>query len=86
MDAVVIQHVDVSELPERWRARLPASIGTQVTIRIEEEPESTATTRPVDEAVEMLFGLWTDREDISDVQGYLRKLRAPRFGADGSRI
>ena len=36
-------------------------------------------------AVDLLFGMWRDREDMADVEGYLRKLRAPRYNPDGSR-
>jgi post-segregation antitoxin (ccd killing protein) len=31
------------------------------------------------------FGIWRDREDIADVNAYVRKLREPRFKPDGSR-
>jgi hypothetical protein len=31
------------------------------------------------------FGIWSDREDISDVNAYVWKLREPRFKPDGSR-
>ena len=30
-----------------------------------------------------LFGMWRDHEDMADVAGYVRKLRAPRFNGDG---
>jgi hypothetical protein len=29
--------------------------------------------------------MWRDREDMPDVAGYVRKLRASRFNNDGSR-
>ena len=32
-----------------------------------------------------LFGMWRDREDMADVAGYVRKLRASRFNDDGTR-
>ena len=28
-----------------------------------------------------LFGMWRDREDLADVEGYIRRIRAPRFGS-----
>jgi hypothetical protein len=31
------------------------------------------------------FGIWRDREEITDVNAYVRKLREPRFKPDGSR-
>jgi hypothetical protein len=29
--------------------------------------------------------MWRDRDDMTDVAGYVRKLRASRFSEDGSR-
>ena len=85
MSAVIIEHVNVADLPETWRARLPASQAQHVTVRIEEESASQATASETDTAVDLLFGMWRDREDMADVDGYLRKLRAPRYHPDGSR-
>jgi hypothetical protein len=80
MNAVVIVHVKVSELPEDWRARLQAAANTHVTVRIEEEAEQT-TANQVESFVtnDPAFGIWRDREDMADVNAYVRKLRAPRF-------
>lgn len=72
MNAILIEHVKVSELPESWRARLATTGDAQVTVRIEEE--STA----VDDTTSA-FGMWCDRGDLADVAGYVRRLRAPRF-------
>ncbi len=77
MNAVVIEHVKVSELPEDWRARLHASANAHVTVRIEEEMESREATK--ENAENPLFGMWQDREEMADVEAYVRKLRAPRF-------
>lgn len=81
MNAVVIEHVPVTELPAAWQARLHAASATRVTIRIEEEaelPASLVSDNP-------LFGLWRDREDVQDVDSYIRVLRSPRYMPDGSR-
>ena len=89
MNAVVFEHVPVSELPAAWRAKLSKaafSRMTQVTVRIEEEladpqeqtPSSAITTNP-------LFGMWRDRKDMADVTGHVRDLRGPRLNTDGSR-
>lgn len=80
MNAIVIEHVKVSELPEAWREKLPADDDARVTVRIEREATgidaaTTATEYPEDP----LFGMWRDREDMADVEAYVRKLRAPRF-------
>jgi hypothetical protein len=77
MNAVVIEHVKVSELPEDWRARLHAKSDTRVTVRIEEEAESREAAK--ENAENPLFGMWQDREEMADVEAYVRKLRAPRF-------
>lgn len=72
MNAILIEHVKVSELPESWRARLSAAKDAQVTVRIEEEPAATDHTSSA-------FGMWRDRDDLADVADYSRRLRAPRF-------
>lgn len=84
MNAVVFEHVPVAELPEKWRARLTQQAGSAtVTVRIEEEVQAA----PAEEFVtdDPLFGMWRDREDMADVAGYVRKLRASRFNDDGTR-
>lgn len=72
MNAVLIEHVRVCDLPESWRARLAVALDTQVTVRIEEEVPEAKDTGPA-------FGMWSDRKDISDEAAYARALRAPRF-------
>ncbi len=83
MNAVVIEHVPVAELPPAWRERLAKGAGALVTVRIEEEPQAVpdehfATDDPA-------FGIWRDREDMADVAAYVRKIRQPRYNRDGSR-
>ena len=85
MSAVIIEHVNVADLPETWRAKLRTPQTTQVTVRIEEESASPAIANDTDTAVDLLFGMWRDREDLADVNDYISKLRAPRFNSDGSR-
>jgi len=83
MNAIVIEHVKVSELPEAWREKLPANDDAHVTVRIEQE------TTPVEKRTEETFatddpafGIWRDRVDMVDVEAYVRKLRAPRYTRD----
>ena len=85
MSAVIIEHVDVADLPDTWRARLPVPRAARVTVRIEEETAPEAATQEINDAVDLLFGIWRDREDMADVEAYIRKLRAPRYNRDGSR-
>lgn len=77
MSAIVIEHVKVSELPEDWRARLQAASDARVTVRIEEEAAAHETAAEPTE--NPMFGMWSAREDMADVEAYVRKLRAPRF-------
>lgn len=80
MTTIVIKHVRISDLPDDWRKQLPDVSDMRVTILIQEEPkmktmdqtESFVTNDPA-------FGIWRDRDDIDDVDDYVRKLRAPRF-------
>lgn len=84
MNAIVIEHVPVAELPPAWRAKLAKSTDAPVTVRIEEEAQATAPAAAL-VTDDPLFGIWRDREDMVDVAGYVRKLRASRFNNDGSR-
>jgi hypothetical protein len=83
MNAIVIEHVPVAELPPAWRAKLAQSGNAHVTVRIEQEVQTAA---PSEEFVtdDPLFGMWRDREDMADVSGYIRSIRASRFNDDGS--
>lgn len=84
MNAIVIEHVPVAELPPAWRAKLAHSADAHVTVRIEQEEAQDA---PAEEFVtdDPLFGMWRDREDMADVAGYVRSIRASRLNDDGSR-
>lgn len=72
MSTILIEHVKVSDLPASWRARLAAATDAQVTVRIEEEPPAAGDASSA-------FGMWRDRDDLSDVAASARRLRAPRF-------
>lgn len=78
MNAIVFEHVPVAELPAAWRARLAKTPGTTVTVRIEEEAQSALPAQAL-VTDEPLFGMWRDREDMADVAGYIRGIRADRF-------
>jgi hypothetical protein len=84
MNSIVIEHVPVDDLPPAWRAKLAKFTDALVTVRIEEEahvaasPEAFVTDDPA-------FGIWRDREDMTDVAAYVRKIRQPRYNRDGSR-
>ena len=84
MNAIVIEHVPVAELPSAWRAKLAQSHNAHVTVRIEEEPQSDV---PAEEFItdDPAFGIWRDRQDMPDMAAYVRKLREPRYSRDGSR-
>lgn len=85
MSSIVIEHVPVSELPESWRARLLRSSSATVTVRIEEEAQEPSIAPRDFTTDDPAFGIWRDRDDMTDVAAYLRRLRAPRYNRDGSR-
>jgi len=85
MNAIVIEHVKVEELPHAWRAKLAKSADTRVTVRIEEEAPSAAQATEAFVTDDPAFGIWRDREDMADVAAYVRKIRAGRYNRDGSR-
>ena len=85
MGSTVIEHVNVADLPENWRANLPDGATEHVTVRIESEALAAQPDAGNFLTSDPAFGLWRDREDLADVEAYLRKVRAPRYNRDGSR-
>ena len=85
VNAIVIEHVPVAELPSAWRAKLAQSPGAHVTVRIEEEAVQTTIAKEEFVTDDPLFGMWRDRDDMADVAAYVRHIRAPRFDRNGSR-
>ena len=83
MNAVVFEHVPVAELPEKWRAGLAEGGTVTVTVRI--EPETQSAPEEAFTTDDPAFGIWRDRDDMTDVADYVRRIRQPRFGRDGSR-
>lgn len=82
MNAIVIEHVALNELPAAWRERLVIAPNTRVTVRIEEEAEPATQTASTDNP---MFGMWRDREEMAEVGAYVQRLRSPRYRPDGSR-
>ena len=75
MNAVVFEHVSLSELPAAWRSKLPKAgfaSKSRVTVRIEQEPLADA---PADKAqadlqalmANPMFGMWADRKDTAQL-------------------
>ena len=85
MGSVVIEHVNVADLPEKWRAKLPEAVTEHVTVRIESEALAGQPDAGNFVTNDPAFGIWRDREDLADVEAYLSKVRAPRYNRDGSR-
>jgi hypothetical protein len=85
MNSIVIEHEPVGDLPPAWRAKLAQSAHTRVTIRIEEEEQTNVTASSEFVTDDPAFGIWRDREDMADVEAYIRRIRAPRFNRNGSR-
>jgi hypothetical protein len=85
MTTLVIEHLKASELPPQWAQQLQALPGQTVTVRIETEAATTSQAAADFVTDDPAFGIWRDREDMADVEAYIRKLRAPRYNRDGSR-
>jgi hypothetical protein len=85
MNAIVIEHVPLAELPLAWREKLGSRPDVRVTVRIEAEDEAARAQGTVAFSNDLLFGMWRDRDDMADVGRYVSDIRAPRFNKDGSR-
>ena len=84
MNAIVIEHLKIAELPEAWRAKLAEVLGATVTVRIEAEALG-APQAAVLGGDDLLFGMWRNRQDMFDVADYIRSIRASRFNPDDTR-
>ena len=82
---VPVADVPVADLPPAWREKLTAPSDQRVTVRIEAETETAKTPGAAAFADDPLFGMWRDRDDMADVEAYVRRLRAARFNRDGLR-
>ena len=85
MSAIIIEHVNVNELPETWRAKLPAPVTERVTVWIKAEDSPAALDASEFVTDDPAFGIWRDHDETADVEAYLGKLRAPRYKRDGTR-
>lgn len=85
VNAIVIQHVPVAELPKAWCEQLGQAADAHVTVRIEAEGVAPAQDAAAQFGDDPLFGMWRDRDDMADAPAYIGRIRAPRFNADGSR-
>jgi len=74
MHSIIIEHVAITELPEAWRNRL--SIGQEARVRVVIEEENAPVSSSENAGA---FGMWRDRDDMADIEGYVRNLRAPRY-------
>ena len=75
MSAVIIEHVNIADLPASWRAKLSEPNAAQVTVRLETEH---TPAEGVLAAADPAFGMWADRADLQDPAAYARQLREPR--------
>ncbi len=75
MSAVIIEHVNVADLPDAWRSRLRALRAARVTVRI--ESEDTAAAWP-DGFFSQVVGGWQGEPLTRAPQGVV----TPRTGLD----
>ena len=70
------------ELPEATAqaAREAGLLTSQALARLLE----AALRQQAPESQDPLFGMWRDRQDMADVAGYIRRVRASRFNRDDS--
>lgn len=75
MQSILLEHIQVKDLPESWRQKINASPETRVRVHIEEET-SEAT------GANSLFGLWKDNAATQNVETYINQIREPRWKKD----
>lgn len=82
MTVLIIEHLNVSELPTEWARRLNVRAEQTVRVRIETESEAAdlALAQGSYKTDDPSYGIWKDRQDIGDVDTYVRRLRTARHG------
>ena len=85
MSTLVIEHFKASELPQQWAQSLKVRPEQTVTVRIETEATQTVQATEAFVTNDPAFGIWRDREEMTDVPAYVRQLRAARYSPDGTR-
>ena len=79
---MILEHIEIREIPVKWAKLLKGIMSS--TYRITIEPESTFNEISKTDVKKSwkdmpMFGMWKDRDDMSDPVNYVRQLRKPRF-------
>ena len=75
----IFPHVRTDQLPKEWIREFHTRQGERFNVVVMSEIPEPNTPKPKARwADQAFFGMWKDREDIADVEGYIRNLRKPR--------
>ncbi len=82
MEKMILEHIEKRDIPSEWIKYFDDFLSS--TYRITIEPE---TMRHVASEIGTnkswrdmpLFGMWKERDDMTDPAGFVRQLRKPRF-------
>ncbi len=73
-----LEHVQSEELPKEWRNRLNSRQDEHYTVFLLSERQPRVRHPARKRSEQPLIGLWADRDDMQNVDAYVRNLRKPR--------
>jgi len=83
MEKMILEHVNIDDIPVKWKKLLKDFISSSYKITIESEPKLSKTTTSSNRHKSWkdmpMFGMWKDRDDISSPVDYVNQIRKPRF-------
>ncbi len=82
MDKMILEHVNIQDIPSKWSKLLKNLVSTSYKITIEAESKADKFKNSKNKKSwknAPMFGMWKDRDDMSEPVDYLNKIRKPRF-------
>ena len=82
MEKMIIEHINLQDIPAKWSKLLKDIVPSTYKITIESEPTFDQTPEPHIKkswGEIPLFGMWKDRKDMEDPADYVKQLRKSRF-------
>ncbi len=82
MEKMILEHVNIDDIPVKWKKFLKDFISPRYKITIEAEQKQTtiASSKGRKSWKDMpMFGMWKDRADITSPVDYVNQIRKSRF-------
>ncbi len=82
MEKMILEHINIQDIPAKWAKLLKGVMPSTYKITIETETEFDKVPESLIKKSwgEMpMSGMWKDRDDMNDPVDYVKQMRKPRF-------